>query len=95
MDELPWLLILILIIPKEYSEYMERIFPNDTGVAEDANDDEFDGRVLARPGQYPHMVHALQADKTPIFLMFTNVFRKLEILMFTKPKLLCSISSFD
>lgn len=43
--------------PKEYSEYIERIFPNDTAVAEDANDDEFDGRVLARPGQYPHMVH--------------------------------------
>lgn len=46
-----------LYAPKEYSEYIERIFPNDTAVAEDANDDEFDGRVLARPGQYPHMVH--------------------------------------
>lgn len=95
LDELPSTLILMFVIPKEYSEYMERIFPNDTGVAEDANDDEFDGRVLARPGQYPHMVHALQADKTFIFRMFTSVFRKLEILMFTKPKLRCSVSSFD
>lgn len=41
---------------QEYSEYVERIFPNDTGVSEDANDEDFDGRVLARPGEYPHMV---------------------------------------
>ncbi|KAH8407986.1 hypothetical protein KR222_006978, partial [Zaprionus bogoriensis] len=40
---------------RKYAEYIERIFPNDTAVAEDANDEEFDGRVLARPGQYPHM----------------------------------------
>lgn len=57
-----------LYAPKEYSEYIERIFPNDTAVAEDANDDEFDGRVLARPGQYPHMVHTSKADKNPSYL---------------------------
>eukprot|EP00099_Drosophila_melanogaster_P022064 NP_649441.1 uncharacterized protein Dmel_CG14642, isoform A [Drosophila melanogaster] len=35
---------------QKYSEYVERIFPNDTAVAADANDADFDGRVLARPG---------------------------------------------
>lgn len=45
---------------QEYSEYVERIFPNDTAVTEDANDEDFDGRVLARPGEYPHMVRSLQ-----------------------------------
>nr|NP_001246901.1 uncharacterized protein Dmel_CG14642, isoform C [Drosophila melanogaster]NP_730791.1 uncharacterized protein Dmel_CG14642, isoform B [Drosophila melanogaster]AAF52161.1 uncharacterized protein Dmel_CG14642, isoform B [Drosophila melanogaster]AFH06220.1 uncharacterized protein Dmel_CG14642, isoform C [Drosophila melanogaster] len=40
---------------QKYSEYVERIFPNDTAVAADANDADFDGRVLARPGEYPHM----------------------------------------
>ncbi|EDW58456.1 venom protease-like [Drosophila virilis] len=40
---------------RKYSEYVERIFPNDTAVTEDANDEDFDGRVLARPGEYPHM----------------------------------------
>ncbi|KAH8354554.1 hypothetical protein KR084_007810 [Drosophila pseudotakahashii] len=43
------------ICEQKYSEYVERIFPNDTAVAADANDAEFDGRVLARPGEYPHM----------------------------------------
>ncbi|XP_034484683.1 serine protease snake [Drosophila innubila] len=40
---------------RKYSEYIQRIFPNDTAIAEDANDEEFDGRILARPGEYPHM----------------------------------------
>ncbi|KAH8358610.1 hypothetical protein KR093_001251, partial [Drosophila rubida] len=40
---------------RKYSEYIERIFPNDTAIAEDANDEDFDGRILARPGEYPHM----------------------------------------
>ncbi|EDV47748.1 serine protease snake isoform X1 [Drosophila erecta] len=40
---------------QKYSEYVERIFPNDTAVAADANDADFDGRILARPGEYPHM----------------------------------------
>ncbi|KQS38378.1 uncharacterized protein LOC6552070 isoform X3 [Drosophila erecta] len=35
---------------QKYSEYVERIFPNDTAVAADANDADFDGRILARPG---------------------------------------------
>uniref|UniRef100_A0A6P4EA96 LOW QUALITY PROTEIN: serine protease snake n=1 Tax=Drosophila rhopaloa TaxID=1041015 RepID=A0A6P4EA96_DRORH len=43
------------ICEQKYSEYVERIFPNDTAVAADANDADFDGRVLARPGEYPHM----------------------------------------
>ncbi|KAH8340250.1 hypothetical protein KR074_002989 [Drosophila pseudoananassae] len=43
------------ICEEKYSEYVELIFPNDTAVAADANDADFDGRVLARPGQYPHM----------------------------------------
>ncbi|XP_060651015.1 LOW QUALITY PROTEIN: serine protease snake [Drosophila nasuta] len=40
---------------RKYSEYIERIFPNDTAIAEDANDEDFDGRILAKPGEYPHM----------------------------------------
>ncbi|EDW83059.2 uncharacterized protein Dwil_GK22652 [Drosophila willistoni] len=40
---------------QKYSEYVERIFPNDTAVVDDANDANFDGRILAKPGQYPHM----------------------------------------
>ncbi|ALC45824.1 CG14642 [Drosophila busckii] len=40
---------------RKYSEYVERIFSNDTAVTADANDEDFDGRVLARPGEYPHM----------------------------------------
>ncbi|XP_016950615.1 serine protease snake [Drosophila biarmipes] len=43
------------VCEQKYSEYVERIFPNDTAVAADANDAEFDGRVLAKPGEYPHM----------------------------------------
>ncbi|XP_022214279.2 uncharacterized protein LOC111068843 isoform X2 [Drosophila obscura] len=43
------------ICEQKYSEYVERIFPNDTAVADDANDADFDGRILARPGEYPHM----------------------------------------
>ncbi|KAH8369417.1 hypothetical protein KR009_010318 [Drosophila setifemur] len=43
------------ICEQKYSEYVEQIFPNDTAVAADANDADFDGRVLARPGEYPHM----------------------------------------
>ncbi|KAH8294597.1 hypothetical protein KR018_000154 [Drosophila ironensis] len=43
------------ICEKKYSEYVERVFPNDTAVVADANDADFDGRVLARPGEYPHM----------------------------------------
>jgi len=50
----PW--VIARVCPQEYSEYVERIFPNDTAVAADANDAEFDGRILARPGEYPHMV---------------------------------------
>ncbi|BFF88888.1 serine protease snake [Drosophila madeirensis] len=43
------------ICEQKYSEYVERIFPNDTAVVDDANDADFDGRILARPGEYPHM----------------------------------------
>ncbi|KAH8310919.1 hypothetical protein KR044_003473 [Drosophila immigrans] len=43
------------VCERKYSEYIERIFPNDTAIAEDANDEDFDGRILARPGEYPHM----------------------------------------
>ncbi|XP_030370422.1 serine protease snake [Scaptodrosophila lebanonensis] len=41
---------------RKYSEYVERVFPNDPAVIDDANDEDFDGRILAQPGEYPHMV---------------------------------------
>ncbi|XP_067616884.1 uncharacterized protein [Eurosta solidaginis] len=43
------------ICEKKYSEYIERIYSNDDDTTADANDSEFDGRVLASPGEYPHM----------------------------------------
>ncbi|XP_020813822.1 serine protease snake [Drosophila serrata] len=43
------------ICEEKYSQYVEQIFPNDTAVAADANDADFDGRILVRPGEYPHM----------------------------------------
>ncbi|KAM7359745.1 serine protease snk [Cochliomyia hominivorax] len=39
----------------KYAEYIKRIFPKESDTAKDANDDEFNGRVLAAPGEYPHM----------------------------------------
>uniref|UniRef100_W8B4R8 Serine protease snake n=2 Tax=Ceratitis capitata TaxID=7213 RepID=W8B4R8_CERCA len=39
----------------KYNEYIARIFRNDEETSADANDSEFDGRVLATPGEYPHM----------------------------------------
>ncbi|XP_011181920.2 serine protease Hayan [Zeugodacus cucurbitae] len=39
----------------KYNEYIEQIFRNDAETSADANDAEFDGRVLATPGEYPHM----------------------------------------
>ncbi|XP_073819972.1 venom protease [Musca autumnalis] len=43
------------ICEKKYGEYIQRIFPNDSDIASDANESEFDGRSLAVPGEYPHM----------------------------------------
>lgn len=40
----------------EYAEFIQRIFPQETDTAQDANDDELNGRILAAPGEYPHMV---------------------------------------
>ncbi|EDV94563.1 serine protease snake [Drosophila grimshawi] len=40
---------------RKHSEYIERIFANDKAVSADADDVDFDGRVLVRPGEYPHM----------------------------------------
>ncbi|XP_036325275.1 serine protease Hayan [Rhagoletis pomonella] len=40
---------------RKYNEYIARIFRNDEEITADANDSEFDGRVLASPGEYPHM----------------------------------------
>ncbi|XP_037808527.1 serine protease snake [Lucilia sericata] len=39
----------------KYAEYIQRIFPQEDDTAKDANDAEFNGRVLASPGEYPHM----------------------------------------
>ncbi|XP_014090620.2 serine protease Hayan [Bactrocera oleae] len=39
----------------KYNEYIAQIFSNDAETTADANDAEFDGRVLATPGEYPHM----------------------------------------
>ncbi|XP_054747372.1 serine protease snake [Anastrepha obliqua] len=40
---------------RKYSQYIQRIFNNDEDTTADANDSEFDGRILASPGEYPHM----------------------------------------
>uniref|UniRef100_A0A034VLR2 Serine protease snake n=1 Tax=Bactrocera dorsalis TaxID=27457 RepID=A0A034VLR2_BACDO len=39
----------------KYNEYVASIYSNDAETTADANDTEFDGRVLATPGEYPHM----------------------------------------
>uniref|UniRef100_A0A0K8UVH7 Serine protease persephone n=1 Tax=Bactrocera latifrons TaxID=174628 RepID=A0A0K8UVH7_BACLA len=39
----------------KYNEYIANIYSNDAETTADANDTEFDGRVLATPGEYPHM----------------------------------------
>ncbi|TMW46763.1 hypothetical protein DOY81_008156 [Sarcophaga bullata] len=43
------------ICEKKYAEFIQRIFPEETDTASDAKDSEFNGRVLAAPGEYPHM----------------------------------------
>lgn len=40
---------------RKYAEYIQRIFPKESDTAQDANDSEFNGRILAAPGEYPHM----------------------------------------
>uniref|UniRef100_A0A1I8M7U9 Peptidase S1 domain-containing protein n=2 Tax=Musca domestica TaxID=7370 RepID=A0A1I8M7U9_MUSDO len=45
----------IRLCERKYGEYIQRIFPDDSDIASDANESKFDGRSLAAPGEYPHM----------------------------------------
>lgn len=52
--------IIIIVLISEYFEYTGTVFPNDydgdqIDVTEEAQEQDYNGRVLADPGEYPHM----------------------------------------